>query len=74
LPTKIELESIVDDTRYNPSIDRSFTVSTNPTPWFWTATIVANSPQESAWAIDFGNGSEVAATLTTNSYRARCVR
>ena len=54
LPTRAELLTLVDDTRYEPAID----VSAFPnckSGWYWTSTVAAwNSA--CAWIVNFSNG------------------
>jgi hypothetical protein len=71
LPTKIELESIVDVTKAGPAIDTAIFPGT-PIAYFWSASpYVASSGY--AWIVYFGNGGSVSyGTSTTN--RVRCVR
>ncbi|HKU41568.1 MAG TPA: DUF1566 domain-containing protein [Polyangiales bacterium] len=71
LPTKIELESIVDATRKNPAIDAAF--STPPSAaGFWTASSYAGATGY-AWHVDFSDGLsdyfDIRAPL-----QVRCVR
>ena len=70
LPTKIELESIVDYTRVDPAIDAAFTnTKTGP---YWTASALAITPGN-AWYVDFSEGVSNA-TATHKFMRVRCVR
>ena len=54
LPTKLELESIVDPSRYNPAIDTERFPDTK-SDWYWTGTECAWS-SDRAWVVDFGLG------------------
>lgn len=72
LPTKAELESLVDDSTYNPAIDTTHFPMT-PNDAFWTASPYANSVNN-AWSVKFGGGeSEYSNTIAT-ALRVRCVR
>lgn len=69
LPNKKELLSIVDYSRYNPSIDTAFTQTSD---LYWSSTTHANYTNH-AWIVDFNDGY-------TSFYRkgsaryVRCVR
>jgi hypothetical protein len=73
VPSTIELLSIVDPTRADPSIDP---VAFPCTPWmmtsFWASTPDATTAGN-AWYVDFGIGDSLTAT-TASSIRVRCVR
>jgi hypothetical protein len=70
LPRELELESIVDNGRYNPSIDVTAFPNT-PSNWFWSASPnVSNTGN--AWYVDFYYGSSLYYD-TSNSNFARCV-
>jgi formylglycine-generating enzyme required for sulfatase activity len=71
LPTRIELLTIVDYTRQDPSIDGAVFPDT-PVTWFWTASTVANAPV-AAWYLSFMDGNTHEGEKTT-SYGVRCVR
>lgn len=70
LPTKIELESLVDITAL-PAIDPTAFPDT-PSDVFWTSSPCAGAAS-SAWAIAFGGGDTQALGTTKGAY-ARCVR
>lgn len=71
LPTIMELQSIMDPTRTDPSIDLSAFPST-PADQYWSATNVAGSGTQ-AWVLHFFYGwTENIAT--TAAVRVRCVR
>ncbi len=72
LPTRIELLTLVDDTRYEPAIDTERFPDT-PSTWFWTATPAARNPSEFAWIVDFYDGDS-SYVLRDDSYRVRAVR
>jgi hypothetical protein len=71
LPTKIELESILDDTRTNPAIDPAVFPGT-PTQLFWTASPDVSTPGN-AWYVAFNSGN-VYSNRVSSGYRVRCVR
>lgn len=72
LPTRIELESIVDDTRANPAID-PLAFPATPARWFWTSSRYSRIPQSYQWTITFHNGrSDDYAWF--NTMLVRCVR
>lgn len=71
LPTIKELASIVDLSRYNPSIDTTAfpdTVSSD----YWSSTTSANYT-DSAWRVSFGHGYDYY-YYKSNSYYVRAVR
>ncbi|MDD2653484.1 MAG: DUF1566 domain-containing protein [Candidatus Omnitrophica bacterium] len=55
LPTRKELESLVDITRYNPAIDKEIFPDTKTDDWYWTGDSVAGSPGN-AWCVGFRSG------------------
>lgn len=71
LPSRIELVSIVDDTRQNPALDEQAFPET-PFEWFWSASPTAES-NERYWYVAFWDGNTHAAT-TDQLYWTRCVR
>ena len=73
LPTIKELQTIVDDSQTNPSIDTTAFPST-PADWFWSSSPLAGS-SSSAWAVDIGNGYADNLNLAVPaSGLVRCVR
>jgi hypothetical protein len=72
LPTKAELESLIDDTRYSPAIDTTAFPATSPDP-FWTSSASASSTTGDIWFIDFNHGMSSAYDVM-GSHRVRCVR
>jgi hypothetical protein len=71
LPTKIELESIFDETRADPAIDTSAFPGTF-SDTYWSSSAFFGS-KDAAWLIDFALGWPGINTNTL-TYRARCVR
>jgi hypothetical protein len=71
LPTIKELQTIVDESRPNPSIDpTAFPVA--PAAFFWSSSPVPGSPSL-AWDVDFVLGY-AASVAMTNAFDVRCVR
>jgi hypothetical protein len=71
LPTKAELESIVDDTRALPAID-PIAFPNAPVNFFWSASPVVGSAG-SSWCVYFRDGGS-SSNVTNVTYRVRCVR
>ena len=55
LPTRAELLTLVDDTRYSPAIDTDAFPNT-PNTWFWTSTTYAGD-KDYAWFVYFDGGN-----------------
>lgn len=72
LPTKSELETLVDVSTSNPAIDSTAFPGTPSEP-FWTSTLYASSGSGSAWLIYFYDGHSNYYGMPL-SYRVRCVR
>ncbi|RJQ17531.1 MAG: DUF1566 domain-containing protein [Nitrospiraceae bacterium] len=71
LPNIKELESITDDTRYNPAIDTNYFPNAHAY-YYWSSTTVANSPYY-AWNVYFVDGCVNYYYKDYNFY-VRCVR
>ncbi|HET8935157.1 MAG TPA: DUF1566 domain-containing protein [Polyangiales bacterium] len=71
LPTRAELESIVNSSRTMPAVDVNVFPDTLA-QWFWTSSPKVHST-DSAWIIDFSDGS-ANYKPKTNALRVRCVR
>ncbi|MCP3925461.1 MAG: DUF1566 domain-containing protein [Desulfobacterales bacterium] len=71
LPSRNELQSIIDYTTNNPSVDIIFFPDTELLFYWSSTTDVSQSAR--AWYIDFENG-DVSFTDKTNSYYVRAVR
>jgi hypothetical protein len=71
LPNIKELESITDDTRFNPAINTTF--FPNAQNYYWSSTTYAYYP-EVAWGVVFGGKGYVAGYGKDNSFNVRCVR
>lgn len=71
LPNLLELQSIVDDSQLDPSIDGT-AFPNAPAGFYWSSAV---SPRTSVygWAVDFGNGGS-AIGPRTSTYHVRCVR
>ena len=72
MPTRVELLTLVDDTRFDPAIDADAFPDT-PTKWFWTSTPAARAPSAVAWIVRFANGSSGFARRDGH-HRVRAVR
>jgi len=71
LPTRVELRSIVDSARFDPSIEAAVFTST-ALDWYWTATPVANV-SNAAWLVFFRYGNAFHYP-TSRASHVRCVR
>ncbi|MEK7846656.1 MAG: DUF1566 domain-containing protein, partial [Nitrospinota bacterium] len=71
LPNIKELKSIVDNTKYNPSIDTTYFPNTNSSI-YWSSTTVADLTSY-AWGVDFYDGYVYYDFKSYNGY-VRCVR
>jgi hypothetical protein len=71
LPNIKELESITDDSRYNPAIDTAAFPGTKSSH-YWSSTSYANNTL-SAWSVSFGFGDVFNYYKTYFNY-VRCVR
>jgi formylglycine-generating enzyme required for sulfatase activity len=71
LPTCKELQTIVDDSQANPSIDTTAFPST-PASWFWSSSPLAGS-SSAAWGVDFYFG-DTGEFDVSNIFNVRCVR
>jgi hypothetical protein len=77
LPTRPELETLLDLTRREPAIDPEVFPNTCPSDsascnGYWTSSPYAKD-SAAAWVVGFGDGG-AAAGYTTNLQQARCVR
>ncbi|MBI5675735.1 MAG: DUF4214 domain-containing protein [Nitrospirae bacterium] len=71
LPNIKELESLTDDTRYNPAIDINYFPNAHAS-YYWSSTTYAYYPNL-AWDVDFFDG-HVDYGSKGDSYYVRCVR
>ena len=71
LPSKTELQTIVDDSQHNPAIDPNAFPGT-PSNVFWTSSAYAPSPGY-AWFVYFDGGATSNNVVATSSW-VRCVR
>ena len=71
LPNVKELESLTDDTRYNPSINKQFFANAY-SPGYWSSTTYAGNPVV-AWLVNFYYGYVSAGNKYYGIY-VRCVR
>ncbi len=75
LPNVKELESLTDDSRYNPAIDRNFFPNANAS-FYWSSTTFASFPDD-AWSVNFGDGFGYGYGKNDSSgygFYVRCVR
>jgi hypothetical protein len=56
LPTRKELLSLIDDTKYRPAIDTAFFPECPTDDWYWASTPAAPSPGDCAWFVNFYSG------------------
>ena len=70
LPTVIELQSIVDLTRYDPAIKRGFHFTASES--YWSSTLYADDADR-AWDVNFKSGSTEHNRHSYDFY-VRCVR
>jgi hypothetical protein len=68
LPNIRELESLVDDSRYNPSIDPAFQCRSY---YYWSGSTYAGYPAN-AWPVYFGYGDAYWSNKTPNVLRPVC--
>lgn len=74
LPTKIELESIVDDTKTSPSINEDAFPDTVVAGVYLTASQVAGFPQGFPWLVEFNRGLTWPSTVSGVVGNVRCVQ
>ena len=68
LPTRFELESLLDLSRYNPAIDTEKFPDTKST-WYWTGSSCAWN-ESAVWVVGFSGGSVYSSRRSSNA----CVR
>jgi hypothetical protein len=71
LPSRIELVSLIDTTRTQPSIEQEAFPGT-PSDWFWTSSLAVDDPS-SAWYVYFYFGYPKTDDMTSQ-FSVRCVR
>lgn len=71
LPNLNELTSLVDDTKYKPSIDDVF--QNTIFSYYWSSTTVRNN-SEVAWLVAFDSGFQGFDNNKDDNYYVRCVR
>ncbi len=71
LPTPKELQTIVDNSKYNPAIDTSYFPGT-PSSNFWSSSTYVTGTGH-AWRVNFDNG-HVDGSSKASDYNVRCVR
>jgi RHS repeat-associated protein len=57
LPTREELRSLVDYSRYGPAIDTTYFPDIGPSYWWWSSSPYASSAG-GAWVVNFGDGGD----------------
>ena len=72
LPSKLELLTLVERNKFNPSIDRSFFPKALPVN-YWTSYTGASAVGSAAWLVNFGFG-ETLFFNKSNEFNVRCVR
>ncbi|MCC7067702.1 MAG: DUF1566 domain-containing protein, partial [Burkholderiales bacterium] len=72
LPTKQELESLVDNTCFSPAINDTVFPATVAS-WTWTSTTFVGDPAN-AWVVGFNDGNSLAGNKSGNGYAVRLVR
>jgi len=72
LPTKQELESLVDSTCFSPAINDTVFPAT-VADWTWTSTTFFGDPAF-AWVVGFNDGNSLAGNKSGNRYAVRLVR
>jgi len=70
LPNTNELVSLVDDKKYNPSIDAIF--QNTDSNYYWSSTTPVNG-NSYAWLVSFGYGTQFSFNKDDSDY-VRCVR
>lgn len=72
LPNVLELQSLVDYSRYNPTIDPIY--QCRSAAYWSSSTVVSSIPHTHAWIVGFAGGHWGAVMKTDNRIFARCVR
>ena len=73
LPTRTELLSITDKSRYKPALNTAFKYITDSDyPWYWSQTKYADG-SPNAWVVIFWSG-DGGGNGVSNSHFVRCVR
>ena len=78
LPTKNELLSITDDSRYKPAINKAFKnvayeTNNKGEKMYWSSIKHAGYPSSLVWSVDFESGSDYFGSVL-DRYFVRCVR
>ena len=75
LPTRVELLSIADKSRYNPALNTAFRyIADSDYPWYWSQTTYAYADVSSgAWRVDFRFGDDIWCFVSDRRF-VRCVR
>ena len=73
LPTRAELLSISDKSRYDTALNTAFKyIADSDYPWYWSQTTYADGPS-GAWLVGFGFGDGYWGDLSIRHF-VRCVR
>ena len=73
LPTRVELLSIADNSRYKPALNTAFKyITDSSSPWYWSQTKSADGSFV-AWVVHFRGGGGYWGDVS-NRYFVRCVR
>lgn len=73
LPTRMELLSIADKSRYDPALNTAFKYIADPDyQWYWSQTACAGD-SSFAWVVNFRNGSGSWDGVSNRGF-VRCVR
>jgi len=72
LPNVKELESITDDTKYNPAIDTNYFPNAHASG-YWSSTTSAGYPPNT-WYVDFDDGAVYGYGSKGGNFYVRCVR
>ena len=73
LPTRVELLSIADKSRYDPALNTAFKyIAHSHYSWYWSQTTYADDSSR-AWIVSFRNGSDYWDDVS-NRFFVRCVR
>ena len=72
LPTRVELRSITDKSRYDPALNTAFKYIADSDLRYWSQTIYADI-SSNAWVVDFWSGSDSWFDVSARNF-VRCVR
>lgn len=73
LPTRVELLSIADKSRYDPALNTAFKyIADSDYPWYWSQTAYADGSSY-AWRVNFRDGYDRWGDVSNRRF-VRCVR